>query len=183
MSANNCIWTIFWSCERGEGMALIEIAETGWYFFATFSNQCLCPIELCGGKDVDDDVDCWLESVRCPLPSASLLFWLRGDDPHIFYSVAIATTINLHSKFIVTMNIVCKQFYKAVRLLFMFPLYINRFLLPAVSACPNPGAPLGLIISSRVFRFTSKLEFRFEAWGAHTDRYDKATDPKKNGVQ
>ena len=78
------------------------------------------------------------------------------------------------------MDIVCKQFYKAVRLLFMFPLYINRFLLPAVSACPNPGAPLGLIISSRVFRFTSKLEFRFEAWGAHTDRYDKATDQKKN---
>ena len=28
----------------------------------------------------------------------------------------------------------------------------------------------------RVFRFTSKLEFRFEAWAAHVDRYDRAKD-------
>ena len=32
----------------------------------------------------------------------------------------------------------------------------------------------------RVFRFTSKLEFCFVAWGAHADRYDRATDQKKN---
>ena len=32
---------------------------------------------------------------------------------------------------------------------------------------------------NRVFRFTLKLEFRFEAWGAHADRYGRATDPKK----
>ena len=27
--------------------------------------------------------------------------------------------------------------------------------------------------------FTSKSEYRFETWGAHADRYDRATDPKK----
>ena len=31
----------------------------------------------------------------------------------------------------------------------------------------------------RVFRFTSKLEFCFVAWGAHADRYDRATDQKQ----
>ena len=35
-------------------------------------------------------------------------------------------------------------------------------------------------MDSRVFRFTSTLEFRFEAWGAHADRYDRATDQKKS---
>ena len=34
-------------------------------------------------------------------------------------------------------------------------------------------------MDSRVFRFTSKLEYRFEAWGAHADRYERAKDPKK----
>ena len=34
-------------------------------------------------------------------------------------------------------------------------------------------------LTSWVFRFTSKLEFCFNAWGAHADRYDRATDPKK----
>ena len=32
---------------------------------------------------------------------------------------------------------------------------------------------------TRVFRFTSKLEFCLVAWGAHAYRYDRATDPKK----
>ena len=34
-------------------------------------------------------------------------------------------------------------------------------------------------MSNRVFRFTSKSEYRFEAWGAHADRYERAKDPKK----
>ena len=33
---------------------------------------------------------------------------------------------------------------------------------------------------NRVFRFTSKSEYRFEAWGVHADRHDRATDQKKN---
>ena len=36
-----------------------------------------------------------------------------------------------------------------------------------------------ICLTIRVFRFTSKLEFRFEAWGAHADRYDRAIDPPK----
>ena len=32
---------------------------------------------------------------------------------------------------------------------------------------------------TRVFRFTSKLEFCLVAWGAHAYRYDRATDQKK----
>ena len=34
-------------------------------------------------------------------------------------------------------------------------------------------------LASRVFRFTSKLEFRLFALAAHADRYDRATDQKK----
>ena len=30
-----------------------------------------------------------------------------------------------------------------------------------------------------VFRFTTMLEFCFVAWGAHADRYDRATDQKQ----
>ena len=37
-----------------------------------------------------------------------------------------------------------------------------------------------LAITSRVFRFTSKSKYHFEAWGVHADRYDRATDQKKN---
>ena len=33
---------------------------------------------------------------------------------------------------------------------------------------------------TRVFRFTSKSEFRLYVWGAHADRYDRATDQKNS---
>ena len=36
-----------------------------------------------------------------------------------------------------------------------------------------------LEVMIRVFRFTSKLEFYFEAWAAHADRYERETDQKK----
>ena len=39
--------------------------------------------------------------------------------------------------------------------------------------------PTVTFVYIRVFRFTSKSEFRLYAWGAHADRYDRATDQKK----
>ena len=35
------------------------------------------------------------------------------------------------------------------------------------------------LLVTKVFRFTSKLEFCLVAWGAHAYRYDRATDQKK----
>ena len=35
------------------------------------------------------------------------------------------------------------------------------------------------LLDISLFRFTSELEFCFEAWGAHADRYDRATDQKQ----
>ena len=57
MSANNCIMNNFLIMRKRRGNAgFNRDSGDGLIFFATFSNQCLRPIELCGGKDVDDDV-------------------------------------------------------------------------------------------------------------------------------
>ena len=37
-----------------------------------------------------------------------------------------------------------------------------------------------LALDIRVFRFSSKSEYCFKAWGVHADRYDRATDQQKN---
>ena len=39
------------------------------------------------------------------------------------------------------------------------------------------GPAMEIDVLIRVFRFTSKSEYRFEAWGAHADRYDIPGSP------